>query len=876
VAFLTRCRQRLALLRRSSERPSDVDGELAHWVDELTRRFEAKGLSPAEARRQALIETGGVTQVKEAVHDVRTSSLHWILDDLRHAVRVLWFRPRFTLPAVVVLTLGVGAGTAVFSFVNAVLLEPLPYKNLDRLTLLWCTTPRTNQLPLSYTDVTDWKERTNAFERIAAVGVGFFTLAGADTPEQLIAARVSPELFDMLGASAALGRTLRVGDDAAGSERVVVLGHELWEKHFGGRNDVVGRQITLNDQTYTVVGTMPRSFWFLSKDFQAWVPFQPTPQQRQNRAAHSLFAAGLLRPGVTTQVAQDEVSVVAAQNARAYPASNDGIGSRVSSVTDEMLQTVRPTLSALSGAVFFMLLLAYTNLANLVLAHIGGREREIAIRVALGGRRSRIVGLFVTEAALIAAIAGTLGVLFARLCISMFASLFPTSLPIPVPGLENVRIDAATFAFAFLTSLLTAVAVSGLTVLAAAQSNPAVALRNGDATLAGGTSPRYRRMLLATTEIALAVVLLIGAGLMVKSFVQLQRTSLGFTPAQILTMNTPLPRFRYPDAQQRVLFYERTLDQLRGLASVRYVGLVNVLPLSGIAGQVAVRVLGAAGSPGAMLSALSRAADDEYFRAMRIPLRRGRLFAAADRAGAPPVAVVSESMARRLWPSADALSQTFLLGENPAPLQVIGVVGDVRHWIGAEPEPTFYRPYRQAAPDSAAFVVQTAGPPMAVASAAEQVIWSTDRDQPITYVRTFDTDIADQMWPQRLSAAALGMFAIVALAVAATGVFGVMSASVGQRSREIGIRVAIGADPPGIVRMVLSEAAGWIALGIGIGVAASVALGRYLRSVLYGVTATDPSTFGVIVALTAVTAILATYFPARRASRRAPMEMLNR
>jgi putative ABC transport system permease protein len=363
---------------------------------------------------------------------------------------------------------------------------------------------------------------------------------------------------------------------------------------------------------------------------------------------------------------------------------------------------------------------------------------------------------------------------------------------------------------------------------------------------------------------------------MVRSFLHLQGANLGFSPRQVLTLKTPLPRFRYADAGQRVLFYDRVLDELRGLPSVTHVGLVNVLPLSGIAAQVAVRLPGPIGPQGASVPALSRAADADYFQAIGIPLRRGRLFSSQDSTGALPVAVVSESMARRLWPSADALFQTFVVADDPTPVQVVGIVGDVRHWVGADPEPTFYRPYRQMVPDSAAFVLATAGPAMNIASVAEQAIWSIDRDQPITYVRTFDSDVADQMWPQRLSAAVLGMFAIVALAIAATGIFGVMSASVMQRSREIGIRVAIGATPAGIVRMIVIEAAGWIALGIGIGAATTVVMTRYLRSVLYGVTPTDPSTFGVIMVLTTVTAILATYLPARTASRRAPMQALNR
>jgi putative ABC transport system permease protein len=794
------------------------------------------------------------------------------VSDLVYGARILVRRPRYAIAAIVVLTLGVGASTAVFSFINAILLKPLPLRDPNGIVLVWETNRRNSQIPLSWPDLNDIRQQAASLSQTFAMTAGFFTMSGSDVPEQVTAALVSPEVFDVLGVTPARGRTLIEDDDAPGRDKVAVLGYQLWQERFGGREDVVGRQVTLNDQTYRIVGIMPHDFWFLARDFQIWVPFQPTADAKENRSAHVLFVAGRLKHGVTLRQAQAEVSSIAASLAQTYPATNRALGARVARLPDEILQNVQPTLTALFGAVLFLLLLACANLANLVLTHAVEREREIAIRVAMGGNRWRIVRMFLAESVLLAGIAASLGVFVARACIPAFASLFPTALPIPVPGLENVRIDRTALVFSIVVSIVTTLVVSLAPVLSATRVNPSDSLKEGGRT-SGGRRNKFRRMLLATAEIALAVVLLIGAGLMTQSFLRLQNTALGFNPKQVLTMKTPLPRFRYPDNAARMLFYTSALERLRALPAVSSAGFIDVLPLSGVAGQVAVRLLSSA--PDETLSALSRVADAAYFSVMEIPLRRGRLFAEQDGPGSAPVAVVSETMARQLWRSAEPIGETFILANGSTPIQVVGVVGDVRHWVGAAPEATFYRPYQQVSPSGASFVIRTSGPPLDLAVPAQQTIWAIDRDQPITYLRTFDSDLADQTWAQRLSAAVLGVFAVVALVIAATGVFGVISTNVAQRTREIGIRLAMGAEPRSIVRMVVLEMTGWILLGVGAGVVGTIAVTRFLGSILYGVTETDPLTFGSVVAVTIGAAIVATYLPARVASRISPMNALS-
>jgi putative ABC transport system permease protein len=814
--------------------------------------------------------------------------------DLLYSIRSLLRRRRFTATAIVILTLGIGAGTAVFSFVNAILVRPLPYQDPDRLTLLWATFGRNNQVTVSWPEFESWKSQLRAFEQVSALGIGSFTLSGgaapgsaAPAPEDVIAGRVSPDLFQMLGVHPLLGRTLMAGDDAETADRVVVLGYQLWQQRFGGQRDVIGRAITLNDQVYTVAGVMPREFWFLLQDFQLWTPLQPTPAQRTNADARGLYVAGRLRADSSLAQARAELATVAGaeQNTTATHAAAI-LSARAVPLASELRAFVRPTLVALFGAVLCLLLLACANLANLLLTRGLERERELAIRLALGGTRARIVRLFMTESLVLALVSGALGVLLAQVSLPLFTSYFPASLPVPVPGLDDVRVDRMVLAFALVASIGTALLFSAWPALGAARANPNDALKAEGGSTSGRGLKRRGRMLLISTELAFAVVLLIGAGLMTRSFLDLQRAPLGFTPGGLLTLHASLPPARYAEPARRVAYVGQLIDRLRALPGVEQAGIVDTLPLSGTAGTVDLSLPssappGVTGGRDERPSALARAASADYFKTMAIPLRGGRLFTREDSADFEPVAIISETMARRYWPSPSAgvdgaIGQTFATRNAPAErLRVIGIVGDVRHWMGAAPRPTFYRPYQQAAPRSVALVLRTAGTdPMALAPAAQRAIHDVDALQPLRWVRTFDGDRGDQTWAQRLGSSVLGLFGIVALVLAATGVFGVMSTLVAQRTREIGIRTALGADPRAVVRLVLADATRWIGLGVALGVGGALLLTRYLASLLYGVTATDPLTFGGVAAAMLLVAVLASYLPARHASRIEPVDAL--
>lgn len=820
--------------------------------------------------------------------------------DLVYSTRALRRRGRFTATAVIVLTLGIGASIAVFSFVNAMLVRPLPYHEPDRLTLLWSTAGQSMQLPVTWPDFEGWHGQVPSLESLAALDIGEVTLA-SDTgagaiggaPEQVIAARVSPEFFPLLGVRPLLGRVLR-GEAAAqdsdrprghaGAEDEVVVSYRLWQRRFGGAADIVGRRIALGDRVATIVGVMPRTFWFLTQEFDLWVPLRPAPSQRANRQAHTLFVTGRLRPGATVARAQAELGAVAA---RVQEAANDPQprgGVRVGTLDDELRQSARPTLIALSGAVSCLLLLACANLANLLLTRGLERQRELAIRLALGGSRTRIVRLFLTESLVLALVSGALGLLLAAISLPLFTALLPLNLPMPVPGLDDVRIDRTVLLFTLLAALGTATLFSAWPALVAARANAHDTLKAAGTTLGGGLAKRRGRMALISAELALAVLLLIAGGLMARSLIQLEQAPLGFTPDGVLTLNAPDTRAATasPDAptdaaRARTRIIARMQQRLGALPGVTHAGLVDTLPLSGASGRVALTVIApGTGGAGAPASALRRAASAEYFLAMDIRLRDGRLFEPRDTEDGAPVALISESMAREYWGSTNPIGRTFAVADDAGgPLRIVGIVADVRHWMGRAPAPTFYRPYLQAAPRSVSFVLRAEGDAMRLGPAAQRAIWEVEPAQPIRYVRAFDGDMGDQIWTQRLGTRVLALFALIALVLAATGVFGVMATLVAQRTREIGIRTALGADTRAILRLVMTDALRWIAAGLAAGVAGALLLTRYLGSVLYAITVTDPGTFAGVTLLMSAVAVLACYLPARRASRIAPVEALS-
>jgi len=802
-----------------------------------------------------------------------------LLHDIRFAFRVLAKSPGFTLIAVLTLALGIGANTAIFSVVNGVLLRPLPFRDPSRLVLIAEKSPFP-VISTSFENFSDWRDQSASFERMQAVRSAAITLTGAGDPERLNVQMATAGVFEMLGINAQLGRTFLTEEDRAGGTPVVLLSYALWQRRFGGSRDILGKPINLDTRPYTVVGVLPAGFQIL-QPADVWVPFAPwAATLPDDRNWHpGIIALGRLKPGVTQEQANTEMIGITKRLEQQYPDYNTGTTASVIGLQDQIVQNSRPALLLLLGAVSFVLLIACVNVANLLLARAAARGREVAIRTAMGAGRSRVVRQLLTESVLLSVLGGGFGMLLASASLGPLLKLASGSVPQGV----NIGLDPWVLLFTGLVSLITGLLFGIVPALRTARLDLRETLNEGTRGSTGGPHQHRVRAALVAIEMALAMLLLIGSGLLLRSFVRMQEVPPGFQPDHLLVADLPVSPTAYAKPEQRFEFFDRLVESAKTLPGVRSAAAASFLPVSGGGSIIHFNITGRPPkSPKEFIAAGYRTITPNYLETLGVPLLQGRLFTAADNERAPAVVIINASMARVFFPSENPLGKHLQLGALPDQqipmMEIVGVVGDVRPGLGLDPQSEMYLPYRQADVVLPVFqlsvVLRTAGDPLTETSALRAALSQIDPNQPLVRVRTMEENMAGTVAQPRFRAWLIGIFAALALVLAAVGVYGVMSYTVTQRTIEIGVRVSMGAQPRDVFRSIVGEGLRLALVGVGVGLLASLALTRLIRSFLYDTSAYDPVTFiGVSVLLTLIAAA-ASFFPARRATQVDPLVAL--
>ncbi|HET6851494.1 MAG TPA: ABC transporter permease [Pyrinomonadaceae bacterium] len=880
-------RKRLAGLKLAPAQEAEIVEELAQHLEDVYERALRSGATEFEARRAAIHELKGdllnelprsekpLYQEPVFERSGRFNLLADLLHDLRYAARMQRKNPAFTVIAVIALALGIGANTAIFSVVNTVLLRPLPYKDPERLVMVWEDAsrhgyPRDTPAAANYVD---WRDQSQVFEGMAAIADISFNLTGAGDPERLEGRRVSANLFPLLGVEPQIGRVFTAAEDQPGAQRVVLLSYRLWQRRFGGDPSIVGKALTINGESYIVVGVMPASFQFPTSDDEAWVPIAFTQQEASNRGRHYLQIIARLKPGVPLAQAQSEMTTIATRLQQQYPQQNADLGAVVQPLHEHLVGDIRPALLILLGAVGLVLLIACANVANLLLARAAVRQKEIAVRVALGAKRGRLIRQFLTESILLSTLGGIvgLGIAFGGLV------LLKAFIPETISQAREISIDLKVLAFTFVVSVLTGVIFGLAPAIQALRFNQIETLKEGGRDAATGGSGKRLRSLLVMSEVAISLVLLIGAGLLINSFLRLRNVDPGFRSDNLLTMKIVLPEPKYAKFQQRAAFYTNLLQRVQSLAGVRSAAVTTNLPLYRQGNSTSINIEGRpAPPPGQELIVVTRIISPGYFDTMSIPVLKGRPLTDQDMETSPTAVVISETMARRFWPGEDPVGKRIAAWKVQTPedwAQIVGVVKDVRQFeLTADPKPQMYLSYRQAgffAPRD--LVVKTDVEPASMAETVRKAVWDIDKDQPVSNIRTMEEILAESIARQRFSMLLLAIFAGVALVLAGVGIYGVMSYSVAQRTHEIGIRMALGAQTGAVLKLAVGYGMKLVIIGIVVGLIAAFALTRLMATLLFGVTATDPATFTLISLLLIAVAALASYIPARRATKVNPI-----
>ena len=888
-------------MRRRKRMLEDLDQDIReHIAMEMQDNIE-RGMSPEEARRAAFLKFGNVTRVKEETREVWSFVwLEQLWQDVRYALRMLRKSPGFTAVAVLTLALGIGANTAIFSIVNGVLLRPLPFKNPSRLVLLHEGFPKIGypKMWFSPPDLAVFAHEQKSFSAIGAFQNEHVNISGHGEPERVMAARVSASLFPMLGVEPMLGRTFAPEEDAPG-HNIVLLSYGLWQRRYGGAPSILGQTVELDRQPYTVIGVMQQNFEFPLPGLEQngspanlWVPMAFTPTELQNwGGSYFTSVVGRLRPGVTLDQARDEAESLSRGILASYPSlitnAIHGAELNISAFPfqEEVVGPVRTLLLVLMGAVAFVLLIACANVATLLVSRATTRQKEIAIRTALGATRLRLVRQMLTESLLLAFGGGALGFMLAFWVRNLMLALVPSSIPLP----RHVSLNAGVFAFALVMSILAAVLFGLAPAFQVSSASMQGSLQESGRSATPSRSRHRLQGFFVTVEFALALVLLIGAGLLIRSFAKLLETSPGFRPDHVLTLNIPLPREAYPQGAQIRDFYKQLLDRVSNLPGVQSVGLANDLPLNARE-TVAVAIEGRSNAEGKTPQAICQSwVMGNYFETMGIPLLQGRSFTPEDRVESEPVAIVSLSTARKFWPEQNAIGKRIRWGAK-SPLHpwetIVGIIGDVSQGpLNTPLAPHVYRPYNQLPGPflgddpfgdwhAMNLAVRTKVDPASLTSAVVAQVHSLNPDLAVANIRTMTQVISASFAGPEFNTVLLGALASLALFLSAIGIYGVLAYAIAQQTHEIGIRIALGANPRDVLGLILGRGARLAGIGAGVGLAAALALTRLMKGLLYGVSAMDPLTFvGVVILLIAV-GLLASYIPARRAMRVDPMVAL--
>ena len=867
-----------------------VEGEMEEeFRSHLASRaadLERQGLSRAEAERQARIEFGGYQRYKEECREaLGTRLLQELWQDVRYGLRQLRRNPGFTAVAVITLALGIGANTAIFSVVNAVLLQPLPYRNPARLVKIAERVQNKggeSPIAVSAPDFVEWRDSNHSFEDMAAIMPGNFDIAAGDLPDRTHGAYATPDFFSTLGVKPLLGRLFLPDEGQMGRNSVLILGYSVWQQRFGSDSHIIGKGVSLNGQNYKVIGVLPQNFAFTwgysgrnTQRFEIWTPLPMTPDILSDREFHPFFVIGRLKPGVSLAQARVEMNTIAERIAKQYPETNRSMGVQVISLHDQVVRSVRPALLILLGAVVLVLLIACVNTANLLFGRSIQRSKEMSVRMAIGASRSRLLRQLLTESLLLAGLGGCLGFLLGLWGTHLLVSIIPPD----VPRIATVAMNRSVVMFTVAITLLTAIIFGLSPALASSKVELTAYLKEGFGTLASGAGSRMARRILVVSEMALALVLLLGAGLLIKSFWHLVNSDLGFSPNNLLTMKLTLVGQKYSTSGQVGVFAREVVDQVKTLPGVGGVAITSRLPLSG---GFVVRAQYAAGANSLVAGKGEAEGDytsvsDGYFHVLGIPVLQGRSFAEQDTANSPSAVIVNRAMANQLWSGKDPIGRQLTVSnpEGEATRTVVGIVGSVKSQsLEVAPGPQMYVPYSQDPSASMYVAIRTASSPGALASAVRQGIFRLDKNLPVENLMTMEQVLASPTVLAKFYTSVLGLFAALALILAAVGIYGVMSHVVAQQTHEIGVRMALGADRKDVMKLILGKGFKMTFIGICIGIAGALGLSRFLSSLLYGVKPTDPVTFVTVSLILIAVALLACYIPARRAAKIDPMVAL--
>jgi putative ABC transport system permease protein len=877
-------------LNLSPTREGEIVEELAQHVEDRYQDLLADGFTEAEASQTALAElrhSGLLAQDLQRVErpvpqEPAMLGASWlrnvtlgIWQDLRYALRMLVKQRAVTVVAVITMALGIGVNTTLFSTLQLLVYRPFAFANQQRLVMLWEQQPEAgiNRGPVAPGNFNDWRGQNHSFEQLVAISAGAFDFADQGQPERFLGNRVSAGFFEALGTAAAVGRTLAAEDYTPDKNQVVVLKHSLWQSRFGADPLIVGHTIKLNGQGFTVVGVMPKGFDFPVGGGDLWVPLVFSAQERAERGKHYLQVIGLPLPGVTVDQAGEDLGAIARRAQQDYPATNSSRGVRVVSLIQHVTRGARVGVPFMFLSVLLVLLVACANVANLLLVRAASRQREIAIRLALGASRFRIMRQLLADSMLLAALGGALGLILSFWGINAIRGI-PQDFSKFIPGWEQMGIDQAALVFTFVVSVLTGLLCGLIPALAGTKLDLNEALKEGGRSTSSRGAHRAHH-LLVISEVAVSVVLLIGAGVMLKSFAELLRADIGINPDNVLTMQVSLTNQRYTAEQSRAAFYQTLLDRLVALPGVANAGAVGTLPLGYTYNSRECLSIGETVFPQNKRPSITwRVATPDYFDAIGTQLRQGRRFTEDDRPGKPRVALVNEAFAKQFLQNQQALGQHFKTADDE-PYEIIGVVANViNDDLDERAEPEIYVPYAQEAWSTLYLVIRADSNPAALTTSVRREVSALDQSAPVFNVKLMDQLVAERLSPKRMAVYGLGSAALIALLLAAVGVYALMSYLVTQQTQEIGLRLALGAGTYDILKLIVRRGMKLVLTGSVIGLAGAWGLTRLLKGLLFGVSAYDPPTFAAIALLLSVVAFVASYLPARRATKLDPMVAL--